>query len=333
MVQPGDVLLVHGPSVVSWAIRFLDRSEVNHAAIAVDDESLAEAAWMGLRFVSLDSCVAGNNYVLVRRSDVADTAPVVTVANDYVNSGVPYAYQQVLLLAVLCATRAVPLPMVAKRFVRRALDGAADALNAKIDRDGTTLMICSEFVYRCYAETDPPHLLVTDLALEAAADGSEFTFVDDWARDHEEAIVAEAEAEAEADAAAVAVAGAGPAPEDLALLEADIAEYAAQVAALDPEAAEIAVEHGAEVAAVAAVADQPSDDELARALVRFSASLESAGLAAAGDDVAQPAGVGLDVGLGALKGLLSTRTNPNFVTPGDLLRSGALHAVETLRRD
>ena len=63
MVTPGDVLLTHGPSAVSWAIRFLDQSPVNHAAIALDDTTEAEALWQGLERSRLANLVERNKYV------------------------------------------------------------------------------------------------------------------------------------------------------------------------------------------------------------------------------------------------------------------------------
>ena len=151
------------------------------------------------------------------------------VANELVDSGVPYAYQQLVLLAVLCSTRAVPLPSVARRFVKRALEGAADALNSKLDSDGSQLMICSEFVYRCYAEATPPSLLSIEAQAGGAGAEEGYVFVDDFARRPE--LIEE---QAAADQAVPA--GLGPIEPDLDGIDAAIGEYAAAVAAQQGDA-------------------------------------------------------------------------------------------------
>ena len=48
-VSPGDVLLFHGQGFVSWAIRAVDGTEVNHAAVALPGGMLGEAGGKGLQ--------------------------------------------------------------------------------------------------------------------------------------------------------------------------------------------------------------------------------------------------------------------------------------------
>src|SRR5262249_7115548 len=92
----------------------------------------------------------------------------------YLAGQVPYAYHQIVLLAILSLTRRIPLPPVGRRLVRVALDQAAGVLNSLVE-DGRQLMICSEFVYRCYDEAhagagpNPYHMNV--LAAEFGAMG------------------------------------------------------------------------------------------------------------------------------------------------------------------
>lgn len=325
MVQGGDVLLTHGTSAISWAIRFFDRSEVNHAAIALDATNVGEAVAAGLKASPLTALISANEYVLHRRSRLGDHAPVVSVANDYLTNRAPYAYQQIVLLAVLGATRAIPLPRVAKRLIRSSADAAADVLNTMLDDGGTRLMICSEYVYRAFAEATPPHLLIADTAdLAAASTGTEETwsFADHWAPRHEPELIAAASNDEAIPAAA------GRSSVDHGDVERLAAEYALEVAYLDEEAAKVAVAAADSAVVSATPAAEPSDAELARSLVRLSGALEDAVDA----DGAQPAGLGVDLAMGALKGLLDTRVNPNFVTPGDLLRCSLLDPVGTLRR-
>jgi hypothetical protein len=158
-VKDGDVLLFHGRSWLSKAIRFFDGADVNHAALAIDSSTMIEAAGDGLREASIDDAVQGNNvtYVLRLPKD-ADIEEVVALGRKYLGSGVPYAYQQILLLAFLSITRRVRIrSRILRALVRAACDQAARLINALIDsRNGTELMICSEFVYRCYARVLRP---------------------------------------------------------------------------------------------------------------------------------------------------------------------------------
>src|SRR5262245_24144274 len=143
-IAPGDVLLFHGHGFVAWAIRKLDGTRVNHAAIALDANQLGEAAGSGLRRFSIAQTVAGNEMTVVRRLPDQDMAPVLAKANFYLDGRVPYAYQQIVLLALLTTTRKIPMPRVARRLVRSVLDHAAAALNEMFGT-GTKTMICSEY--------------------------------------------------------------------------------------------------------------------------------------------------------------------------------------------
>src|SRR5439155_1823480 len=82
---------------------------------------------------------------------LSDLDPVVKKANTFLVEGHLYAYQQIVLLAVLGLTRRVPLPRFARRLVRSALDHAASAVMDLLPV-GASWMICSEYVYRSYHE-------------------------------------------------------------------------------------------------------------------------------------------------------------------------------------
>ncbi len=153
--RPGDVLLFNGNSLISKAIRFFDGADVNHAALAIDPSRMIEAAGSGLREAPIAGALKGNTFTLSHRLvGREDLGPVVTQANEFLGSGTPYAYEQIVLLAVLSITRRVDIgsPFL-RAIVRTACDRGAQLINALFD-DGRKLMICSEFVYRCYADTN-----------------------------------------------------------------------------------------------------------------------------------------------------------------------------------
>lgn len=334
--QAGDVLLYRGHGPISWAIRFIDRSDVNHAAIALDGTTLAEATGHGLASGPIDKSIQRNERTIVRRLAVApaDPGPAVAKAQGYLDDGVPYGYQQILLLALLCATRQVPLPGLAGKLLRRALDGAAAVLNRMVDNaEGTRFMICSEYVYRAYLEGGSVLAIEVRDGAAVAGAGSEDANLPllDWAAGQSD----EALDEAVAMAASGSPMGAVPGDlDDLAAaveeeLNGIIVDYAIAVAPDDPEV--LAMAAASPAASVAAAGEAfPTPAELLASLVRFSDGLA---VARADDGGATPAGAGLvgAVAGGALHGLLSTKTDPNFVTPGDLLVSPSLTTVDDLQ--
>ena len=152
--RPGDVLLFNGNSLISKAIRFFDGADVNHAALAIDPSRMIEAAGSGLREAPIAGALEGNTFTLAHRlASQEDLEPVVGQATAFLASGTPYAYQQIVLLALISITRHVDIgnPFL-RAIVRTACDRGAQLINALFD-NGRELMICSEFVYRCYADT------------------------------------------------------------------------------------------------------------------------------------------------------------------------------------
>lgn len=307
-VQPGDVLLYRGRGFVSKGIRFLDGSEVNHAAIAVSPTEIAEATGHGLDTAATLASFESNERTIIRRPAGGDPALAVAKAKQYLDSGVPYAYQQILLLAALCVTRRVPIKnRIFRRILRRALDGAADLLNALIDR-GDDLMICSEYVYRCYNETGFDLLPdgIPDLA--ALEPGSDEVVLADWLLEQPAA-------------PAPAAAGAPATSEDPATI-ADRAQHDLD----DLFAAFFAETEGDPLLpASAAVGPDVLDEEIAGGANRFGAA--AVRLAALRDpDAPAPMGVGVADGVAVLKGMFST--NANFVTPKDLLFTSQLDDID-----
>jgi hypothetical protein len=303
--QAGDMLLFNGRSWLSKAIRFIDGADVNHAALAIDGHTMIEAAGNGLRGAEIGPAVKGNNFTLVHRlPDTTDMKSVVEMGQRYLNGGTPYAYQQILLLAFLSITRRLDIKSrILRALVRAACDQAARLLNALMDKkDGTELMICSEFVYRCYDDTNDPRFRLVRhddwrdlLPLDAAAT----TSMREWAETQPEPTRPPD----------VAAAGVGEDP-DVVAAEAE--------AELEPLAAAYLVERGVrdpevdalmqEVAPMAETAvPDVSDDELLVAMATFRDSAISA--SAAGD--AQTAGIG-DTWDRFME------TAADFVTPGDL---------------
>jgi hypothetical protein len=331
-VKPGDVLLFHGKSFVGWAIRAVDGTTVNHAAVALPGGMLAEAGGRGLQKRAIP-LPGGGEFILVRRLDgSAALDPVVARATVLLDEGHLYAYQQIVLLAVLCLTRRVPLPRLARRLVRSALDHAAKAVMDLLPV-GASWMICSEYVWRSFHE-----------ALEGDADAFELqlagiSFGDDGGETLLDWSIANA-AEIEI-RPPVAFGGVEP-PADptmrVAAIEADlaplVADYAASLYAegviseqdlppiLDPS-----------FGPAPELPPQPTDEELLSSIATFAINYTAAqGQMPVADPSFGAVGSAIAAAAlkGALQGLKKIEVEGNFVTPGDLLKTPSLTEVGQL---
>ncbi|PWU19762.1 MAG: hypothetical protein C5B50_05750 [Verrucomicrobia bacterium] len=163
-LHAGDVLLYHGDSFISKLIRLFDGTEYSHASIWTGTQ-VVEALGEGVVGRDLKPSVAGAKFVDVYRYVNKDTGqmlgddgsplpakPVLAQADQFEKDHDRYAYEEILLLAVLASTRQVtaPIPFLGL-IVRNILDHAADVV-ARLTSSGKEPLICSELVYRCYAQ-------------------------------------------------------------------------------------------------------------------------------------------------------------------------------------
>lgn len=163
-VIAGDILLYRATDSIknflSAMIRKLDGTEVSHAGLFMGGcvaEALAVGEHAGLGTQPLTDSIAGCDWVAVRRlqNSPGDMQPVLDTAQMYLDQGNRYAYGQILLLAMVCATRKLDLsnPLL-RRIVYSAINNAA-AFVRRMQSGGKQPMICSEFVYRDYDEALP----------------------------------------------------------------------------------------------------------------------------------------------------------------------------------
>jgi hypothetical protein len=156
VMTPGDILLHYNTGIISDLIRLFDGSEYSHSSLVRNPEMVAEANAKGIGLNPLQPAIAAGRYTDTYRlnSSPASLDPALARADHYLNIGGRYAFEQLLFLAVLCTTRQIPLPAIARMFLRKLLDAAVSILN-RIIASGREPMICSEFVFRCFDEADP----------------------------------------------------------------------------------------------------------------------------------------------------------------------------------
>jgi len=181
-LQPGDVLLYHGVGLVSDLIRLFDGGPYSHAAV-YDGANVLEAVAEGTVVDPVAQSVARARFVDVYRFIASDgtpfgqagcaAQPVLDRIQYYEQNHQRYGYEQILLLALLCATRHPQqgtLSSLEALILRKFLDQAAEVI-ARLIHAGKEPMICSELVYRCYTEAGAPYQIVirgADIPLKAA---------------------------------------------------------------------------------------------------------------------------------------------------------------------
>jgi len=306
-IKAGDVLLFQGSGFISKAIRFLDGSEVNHAAIALDSTTLAEATGHGLDTAPISAGVENNVSTWVLRATSGDAVAAARRAAEYESTGVFYAYQQIILLAALCLTRRIPIKnRIFRKVVRHVLDSAADIVNGFVDK-GADLMICSEYVYRCYRETGLD-LLPGGLPDTASAEGDGVVLLD-WLDTQPPPL-------APMSTRATVI--------DHPLAEAERAEFeisallATFFAETDPT---IPVPQSTDAELTV------TDDEITRAALQFGRATQRL-MRQRDPQMVATMGLGIADLVHLLRGTLST--NANFVTPRDLFFTSTLKRVGNL---
>lgn len=149
-IRPGDVLLHRGSGQLSALIAWAGDSPFSHAAFVYDDAQISEAAAVGVRHMPLPGRLVDATDFL--RIDVYrptaelaanQLAAVRAVADGYL--GTPYPINELTQLAVICALRdKIPHDNRLRLLLREVSDHL-------IDNDPHHL-VCSEFVYRAFAE-------------------------------------------------------------------------------------------------------------------------------------------------------------------------------------
>jgi len=149
-LRTGDILLMLGEGPLSDLIAWASDGPYSHAAVVADGGDLIEAAASGVRRYPLAQRIADQaNYHFIDAfrmhgpPDDADLADVLAKAESLL--GIPYPIDQLALLGAIMAVRGKwPVHPWARLLVRVALDHALP--------DSTDGMVCSEVVYRAYAE-------------------------------------------------------------------------------------------------------------------------------------------------------------------------------------
>ncbi|WP_411682147.1 hypothetical protein [Clostridium thailandense] len=178
-LKPCDVLLCRGEGFISDMIVLFDGGTYSHSALYAGEidgkHCIIQATARGVVCDPIEK-ITEETFTDVFRfkkdgHNLGDAdypfAPVQKVGLDYVNAGVKYAYDHLILLAVVAATHNIPLDPFSKKILRSILDNAAEFIFKLID-EGKTPMVCSEVVYRCFDEADSNKKYQLNISEEAA---------------------------------------------------------------------------------------------------------------------------------------------------------------------
>jgi hypothetical protein len=165
-LHPGDVLLYVKTRRFDDLVRLLDGGTYSHAGI-YNGAAVIEALPPGVIPRPLETSILHAEVVDVFRLRLADgrmlgedpafpADPVVQAIARFEAEHDRYAYDALPLLSFLCLTRKIHVGEEPDSLIREVLDSGAEAIYSLIDR-GREPMICSELVYRCYAQAGPAY--------------------------------------------------------------------------------------------------------------------------------------------------------------------------------
>jgi hypothetical protein len=177
-LHPGDVIMLRGTSLVARLIIEFDGGTYSHCALYLGGGEVLEAIAEGVKRRLLDTTIADHKPELVDVFRYIDDGgivldgtlpyapPVKMRADFYEREGDRYAFEDIILLALLTSIRHIPVIGPILRFI---LDDAAELI-ARLLAEGKHPLICSALVFRCFEEAgERYHIHVPDVELLAAA--------------------------------------------------------------------------------------------------------------------------------------------------------------------
>lgn len=156
-LQSGDILVFEaGDNWLSKCIAKLTNSNVSHAAMCYQDETMVEMSSRGMVCSTCKEAAGGDNAYLLRLDPKQDAAPLLAAAKEYLDEGVYYDYPDLVFFAGLIIYRAVRSTKRWQKIMDYILELACaeldKMLNKLIHKDGKKAMVCSQLVYQIYLD-------------------------------------------------------------------------------------------------------------------------------------------------------------------------------------
>lgn len=154
MFQNGDILVFKaGEQWISKCIALLTNSDVSHAAMVYQDETMVEMGLSGIHLTPV-TAMHGEGAYLMRLSSEPDSQPLTAAADRYLNARTRYDVPALVILGGLIIYRSIrPTPefVVIADLILRAASRALDKLiQTVILHNKDKAMVCSQLVYQIY---------------------------------------------------------------------------------------------------------------------------------------------------------------------------------------
>lgn len=156
-LQPGDILVFEaGDNWLSKCIAKLTDSNVSHAAMCYQGETMVEMSSRGMVCSTCKQTEKGDNAYLLRLNPEQDTTPLLAAAKAYLDETVYYDYPDLVFFAGLIIYRAIRSTKRWQKIMDYILELACmeldKMLNKLIHKDGKKAMVCSQLVYQIYLD-------------------------------------------------------------------------------------------------------------------------------------------------------------------------------------
>lgn len=158
----GDILIFksHDDSILSKIISILTNSDVSHSAIVDEDTNyLLEASLEGGARTPIQSYRPRVAYIR-RFYSCPNPSYAVEIAKSYVQKGFPYGYAELVASGLYILTCKIAPLLEHEKLLITMVEAATYAISKAIEYktgSGKEAMICSELVFRSYAEAALSH--------------------------------------------------------------------------------------------------------------------------------------------------------------------------------
>lgn len=154
MFKNGDILVFKaGDEWISKCIARLTGSDVSHAAMVYQDETMVEMGLSGIHLTPV-TVNPGNTAYLMRLNPEQDSQPLIAAADVYLNAQTRYDIPALVILGGLIIYRAIrPTPefvMIADLILRAASRALDKLIQSVVLHNKDKAMVCSQLVYQIY---------------------------------------------------------------------------------------------------------------------------------------------------------------------------------------
>ncbi len=176
-VLPGDVLLFSGEGLISEAIKFATEGGESHAAMAYNATDLVHEVPPAASTAQMSDAFKNRNISVMRVKSQRDRDQIpeaLAAAKEFVEQKEPYPMSNLYLLGLILLYRRVTPSTLTTKYITIILRRVISELEEYISQrktPGKLPMVCSQFVYQCYAYADVHLKIKNGLVLQNATQG------------------------------------------------------------------------------------------------------------------------------------------------------------------